>query len=195
MNLRRVILVKIRIAEETDAGGIAFVKVKTWQTAYANIFPKDILANLSIQENKEIWMRIIREGKQDINTEIYVAETTFGKIVGFVAGGIIDQTFPYDCQITAIYVLKEYQGKGIGSKLVDIIVKKFLELGFKTMKIEVLEENPACLFYEKLGGVKEKIIQWERWGESYPLAIYVWKDINPILSITKSEGDQHGFDT
>lgn len=50
---------------------------------------------------------------------MYVAENEAGEIFGFASGGPEESDeYPlYEGEVTAIYILKEYQGLGLGKKL------------------------------------------------------------------------------
>ncbi len=104
---------KIRPAELADAEGIAFVKVKTWQTTYKGIYPEDKLKEMVIGDHTERWEKIILSNKENDNIEVFVAENMEGEVVGFASGGKYETTTPYDCEISAIYVLEKLQGKKI----------------------------------------------------------------------------------
>ncbi|MGE7593587.1 N-acetyltransferase family protein [Peribacillus frigoritolerans] len=57
---------------------------------------------------------------------------------------------------------------GIGKKLIKELFFKFEELGFKTIFVEVLEDNKSRYFYEAFGA-------------ELNLLVYEWRDISPIL--------------
>ena len=82
----------------------------------------------------------------------------------------------------AIYILKEYQRKKIGLKLVKMVVERLLESNIKSMIVWVLKGNPNCKFYEILGGtyIGQKMLEIE--SVNYIEVAYGWDDIRPILS-------------
>ena len=83
--------------------------------------------------------------------------------------------------LTSIYVLEKFQGMGIGKKLVKELFSKFDELEFKTIFVEVLEDNNSRFFYEGFGAEllkNEKIIIA---GTELNLLIYAWKDISSVV--------------
>jgi len=49
--------------------------------------------------------------------------------------------------ITKIFFAKKYRGKGLGSEF----MKKFENLGYSKITLQVWENNPAVKFYKKLG--------------------------------------------
>ena len=171
---------EIRPATIDDAEGVAYVGIKTWQTAYKGIFPKEKLKKMDVAERTERWRNNIVGIKKDENATIFVAEDKDGNVVGFATGGKYPDTDPYDCSIGAIYVLDEYQKKGIGSKLVKEMLEFFKSRQHKTMIIWVLEENPYRKFYDKLGGIAKERTIYEKWEIKKELIGYVWDDIKKI---------------
>ena len=170
---------QIREATVDDAAGIAIVKVNSWKTTYKGFFPDEVLDNLSIEEETLKWVRNLEEISK-LNTSIaYVAETEGNEIIGFAVGRKYDhRIYRYDCNLGIIYLLKEYQRKGIGRKLTEMVVDFFVEKRFKSMIIWILKGNPSGLFYEKLGGVPKEVAKVERWGNVYEEIGYVWEDIS-----------------
>jgi ribosomal protein S18 acetylase RimI-like enzyme len=55
-------------------------------------------------------------------------------------------------EITRIFLTPSYQGKGIGTWY----MRYFETLGYNHLFLEVWDNNPACLFYKKLGYKKIK---------------------------------------
>ncbi|NVM45545.1 MAG: GNAT family N-acetyltransferase [Candidatus Lokiarchaeota archaeon] len=82
----------------------------------------------------------------------------------------------------AIYVLKEYQRRGIGVRLVKLIVERLHEHNINSMVIWVLKDNPNWKFYEVLGGkyLGQGILQKE--GADYIKIAYGWEDTRKILT-------------
>lgn len=77
----------------------------------------------------------------------------------------------------AIYILKEYQGKGIGRLLVKSVVDDLKDKNLNSMLIWAIEENPACRFYEALGGKKIDTEEIEIGGKNLSEVAYGWDDI------------------
>lgn len=105
--------------------------------------------NLSYEKRTELWKNnIARE-----DNYVLVAETDEGEIVGFAdCGKREDNHVPNSGDITSIYLLEEYQGMGIGIKLLTQLFQRFTkELGYKKVFVEVLEANSSRYFYERYG--------------------------------------------
>lgn len=169
--------IKIRKAIVTDAKGIAKVHVDSWKTTYANIVPDEYLNNLSYESREQMWTNAIPYGG------VYVAESNEGLIVGFSKGGKerSGNYNGYDGELYAIYLLKEYQGKGIGTALVKPIIDDIKGMGLNSMVVLVLEENISRQFYESLGGRKIDTIEVEIGGKKFSELVYGWEDIRNIF--------------
>lgn len=164
----------IRQGEPHDAKGIAKVQVDSWRTTYKGIVPDSFLKNLSYDSREKIWSQVISQG------HLFVAETKDGEIVGFACGGKerSGNYSGYDGELYAIYLLEEYQGKGIGTALVQRIKQYLIDNNYHSMVIFALEENPACRFYEAIGGKligKEEI---EIGGKPLLEVVYGWTEMN-----------------
>ncbi len=170
-------LFKIRKAVVTDAIGIAKVHIDSWKTTYANIVPNEYLSNLSYDSREKMWTNAIPLG------DIYVVENNVGEIVGFSKGGKERSCKykGYEGEIYAIYILQEYQRKGIGTALVKPIIKDIIEVGINSMLVLVLEDNNSCKFYESLGGRKIDTVEVEIGGKKLPELVYGWEDIRTIF--------------
>lgn len=171
----------IREAVPADAGGIARVRVDTWRSTYRGIMPDRVLDDLSYPEIEEQFLEVLADRHNP--PVFYVAENDAGEVCGFSYGGAERSgEMGYQGEIYAIYVLKEYQGQGIGLRLLEKSVKGLCERGLFSMMVWVLSENPYRRFYEKLGGrrVIDNTFVFE--GNEARLTAYGWSDITSFLS-------------
>jgi GNAT superfamily N-acetyltransferase len=180
---------KYREATISDLKEIIKVNINTWKTTYKGIISEDYLQGLSYEDKEQNWRERLENPTN--GAKIYVAETEQHTIVGFALATlekynpplILIQPEKYRGELCAIYVLKEFQDKKIGTQLIKLVTKYFLKNKIKSMIIWVLKENPYSRFYEKMGGkyVGEQAI--EIGGKKYIEKAYGWEDIVPILSI------------
>ena len=135
------------------------------------------LAGLSYPDRESRWNKILTTDQPA--TSYFVAETDVSEIVGFASGGPEregNQT--YRGEIYAIYVLKEYQGQGIGRRLVSAVAQRLLVNGLGSMLAWVLTDNqPACRFYESLGGEQVGRKKTTIGGTDLEEVAYGWRDI------------------
>lgn len=72
-----------------------------------------------------------------------------GKAIG---GGAIRRYDEENVELKRVFVRQEYQGRGIGSRLVSLLMEWATELGYKKMILETGELlAESCAVYKKLG--------------------------------------------
>lgn len=171
----------IREARLEDAVDLAKVQIDTWRTTYQGIIPDDYLAKMSYEEREQRWAAHFATTQDSYFT--FVALDDSEKIVGFIRGGTYRESDPtYDGELHAIYILKEYQGKGIGHQLTQTLIKRLLEVGIQSMILWVFAENQAARrFYEALGGQYVKSNRFEIRGAMIEEVAYGWMDISVLL--------------
>lgn len=165
---------KIRRAGINDALGIAKVHVDSWRTTYKGIVPDTYLNGLSYSKREENWRRNL------LSSEVFVAETNEGEIIGFSSGGKErSDNYPgFEGEVYAIYLLEGYQKQGIGKRLILPLVEEFQEQGIKGMTVIVLEANPSQHFYEALGAKWLASMDVEIGGTPLKECVYGWKDLS-----------------
>lgn len=142
---------KIREANIKDVEGLARVHVLSWRETYQGLISDTYLTKLSIEQRKKNWIWTFNNLK--INESIYIAEDMEGKIVGFSSSGENrNAEYEFDGELYAIYLLKDYQNKGIGRTLFEVSVDRLRSSGYKSMMLWVLKDNPTLGFYKRLGG-------------------------------------------
>lgn len=167
----------IRSAGVEDAQGIAQTHIDSWRTTYKDIVPAAYLASLSYEKREEIWMR--RLSKVDPFYFAYVATDEYNRVVGFVNGGKPQQPdeSEYSSELYAIYLLKDFQGQGLGRRLMLQLHKNLIQAHLYSMFLWVLKDNPACHFYEAMGGRAFKTQVIEIGGKILDEIAYGWHDI------------------
>lgn len=173
------ILMVIRSATIEDAPAIARVHIDSWRTTYDGLLPDKVLAELSLTKRQATWQqRIAAEAKDASSGFVLVAEASGGNVVGFASGGPNrERDSAYGGELYAVYVLKEYQRKGVGRRITRRVVARLRASGHSSMAVWVLEGNPAAAFYRRLGGHQagEKIVGIG--GDEYLEIAYGWKNL------------------
>ena len=170
-------MITIRKAAIEDASAIAAVHVAAWKETYRGIVADEVLDNLSIQRRTEQWINSLSDETHAYH-QAFVAEVD-GQVVGFSNFGtpqIKDSGF--DGELFAIYILKSAHKMGVGRMLVQAVVNGLREMGYSSMMVWVLKDNPARGFYERLGGeyLYEKPIQI---GVDQLMEVaYGWRDLS-----------------
>jgi hypothetical protein len=60
------------------------------------------------------------------------------------------------------------------------VAERLARLGFRAMTVWVLADNPACRFYESLGGARVREEEIERGGRALKKVAYGWADIGAL---------------
>ncbi len=143
--------ISIRKAKNSDLNGIIRAHVETWKTAYKGVVPDNYIQGFVIRTQDKGWQNRL---KNTIEEKIfYIAENNKNEIVGFAIGGLERSKHPnYKGELMGIYILKEYQRKGLGKSLTKKIVENLIDMNINTMLLWVLENNPYRAFYDALGG-------------------------------------------
>jgi len=153
--------VKIRPATADDAAALARIQVHSYRSAYAGLMPVDYLAHFSLEEQEQDWRDLLAEPTGDI---LLVAETGDGEIAGYALGrpGPVDElpAGAYDAELIALHVRRALHRQGIGRALVRAMARGLHEQGCTALALFVLAGNPACAFYERLGGQRVGEKRW-----------------------------------
>ncbi|MFC7393376.1 GNAT family N-acetyltransferase [Scopulibacillus cellulosilyticus] len=168
---------KIRKATLTDAKGVAKVQVDSWRTTYKNIVPDKYLNQMTYESREQKWKDIISK------ETVYVAENNAGEVVGFSNGGK-ERTgkYPnYKGELYAIYILMEYQRKGLGKLLLEPIIEDLKQQNIFAMMVLVLEKNSSRLFYESLGAKKIDTVEIDILGKKLNELVYGWENTAIII--------------
>ncbi|WP_227001783.1 GNAT family N-acetyltransferase [Virgibacillus necropolis] len=166
----------IRKATVADAEGIARVHVDCWRTTYKDIISEKFLTNLSYEQRTKLWVNNISRK----NDSVFVAVNDDEKIIGFTSGGNVKlgEYQGYDGDVTSIYILKKFQGLGIGKKLLKRLFTEFESLNFHSVIVKVLEENKSCHFYEAMGAEIIDSTSIKMADDNLKLLVYGWEDIS-----------------
>ncbi|HEX9268613.1 MAG TPA: GNAT family N-acetyltransferase [Candidatus Limnocylindria bacterium] len=153
----------IRPAVVADARAIAEVHIRSWQEAYRGQLPDAWLDGLSAQlERREARWRETLAGRHGERS--FVAERD-GRLIGFVlvVPSLDDDATPDTGQLSAIYLLQEAWGIGVGRDLMTIAMAD-LRSRFRRATLWVLRSNArARRFYEIAGwraDGREKVEDW-----------------------------------
>lgn len=146
-----------RPAEPTDAAELARIQLVTWRTAYEQLLPAEVLADLDEATVAREWLRAIEHGRVLVATE--------GEwLVGFVLAGPASTAQAEDArgnpppdaatlaEIGALVVEPRWSRRGHGGRLLAAAAEALREAG-KTRGIAwVPEADPAQVsFYRRAG--------------------------------------------
>ena len=170
----------IHEASPADSPALGHVHVSSWRTSYRGIVPQETLDNLSVEERERRWQeRLTNLSPAEC---VFVAEDETRRIIGFASGGPTRDGPPLcDGELYAIYLLQEAQRQGIGRQLVEAVARRLRGNGCKSMLVRVLAANPACRFYEALGGSRVAEKQITIGGSPLDSVGYAWSNISELI--------------
>ena len=135
----KIIIKTMETPEEIE--GKSLVHWQTWREAYDDLLPADFQETMTLEK-----CRFFSQ-KYPENTLIAMDGK---KVVGFISyGNYRDETIQAG-EIIALYVLKDYYGKGVSEQLMHAA---FVALDqFSEIYLWVLKENKRAIsFYQKMG--------------------------------------------
>ncbi|NLU72818.1 N-acetyltransferase [Streptomyces sp. HNM0575] len=144
-------------ADDIDA--VARLRVRAWQSAYADLMPRPYLDAMSVAEDAARRREMF--AKADGTISNFVTEDAHGAVTGWAAigpdriGGAHTRAAPRaerDAELYAIYVLPELIGTGLGRELTEACLERARGRGFGRVLLWVVEGNSrARRFYERAG--------------------------------------------
>jgi GNAT superfamily N-acetyltransferase len=145
--------VRVRKAEAGDAMAIAVVHVRSWQAAYEGLVPQDYLDGLDPVRRRALWDRVLAE---DAWPRAGVLVAGDGKrVAGFAhlrPARDEDAGPSLIAEITAIYLVPEAWGIGVGRQLMTTSLDALERAGYRQATLWVLDSNErARRFYEAAG--------------------------------------------
>lgn len=167
----------IHSAGPEDCSGIARVQVESNRTTYRGIMPDDYLDGLSVEDKTSSWMKRLFGEKNDQTALVAMVDKV---IVGFICGSTVQTDPDYQREIHALYILEQFQGRGIGRELMTQQVTHYLSQDIQSMMLWTLYDNKSKHFYEKLGGVLIKERTIDRGGKDLRSIAYGWRNIIKI---------------
>ncbi|HJU21672.1 MAG TPA: GNAT family N-acetyltransferase [Casimicrobiaceae bacterium] len=181
--------VAIRAASPSDARAIAQVRIDCWRATYRGLVPDAYLASMDVEPSAAMWERVLSAGPN--TASVFVAERD-GQVVGFAAGHMLNEPrYELNAELTAVYLRREYQRAGIGTRLVDAVAKAQRAHGANGLVAWVIAGNkPARGFYEELGAtlLVEQPFEWD--GLPLIEAGYGFSDIDALIRACETSADR-----
>ena len=131
---------RVRLASADDAIDILVVRAASWRAAYRGILPERTLARLT-----ERWDRTFPKGTWVIERDALVLGYCITNADEFP---LVKKTVA----INELYIYPEMWRAGLGSMLLDLVLRSLSSRGATTAVLDVLERNERGIaFYERQG--------------------------------------------
>jgi GNAT superfamily N-acetyltransferase len=173
----------IRPARAGDAEAIARVRVDSWRETYRGMIPQAYLDAMKLEESRALWEKVLTAGSNAVS--VLVVEHG-ADIIGFASGNMLaEPKHGFDAELSAVYVRREFQGAGLGRRLVSqtAIALSRRARGANSLIVWVIAGNKgARAFFERLGAelVVEQAFQWD--GMDLVEAGYGWRALDGITA-------------
>lgn len=156
----------------SEADDLAALHVRCWQESYAGLLDAEFLRTLDPAYRAAIWRKVIPDPAMFAR----VAEVD-GEEVGFVMSGPVSVDYRQWAggEVHALYLLRKFQGRGIGRQLLAAAFDNWRGQGGVDVVAMVFSENqPARCFYEARGGVAAGALEIELGGRKLVEVAYVF---------------------
>lgn len=137
-----------RDATEKDIHELGKLHAITWAETYNAQNP-----NIKLRQSQ--WDKSFTE-QNDGSWFCQVIETNNNELVGFAKGVVYKKQNDsvLHGELNKIYLLKDYQRLGLGSKLFHNVAARFIKMGINDMILFGIPQNPSSYFHEAMGGKK-----------------------------------------
>jgi ribosomal protein S18 acetylase RimI-like enzyme len=166
--------VTYREARAADAPAVAAVHVRSWRGSFAGVVPQAFLDKMSVERRTAAFAARFSEPGYGM----HLAESAGTGVVGFADyGEARGDLAGYEAELYAIYLLPEYQRRGVGRELFRRVAASLAAAGKRSLCLLALEASPYRSFYEKLGGrvVGRRTLEIE--GVTFGVSVYGWEGI------------------
>ncbi len=143
-------MIDYRFVFNTELKPLSLLAQKTYVDAFGHSFqPDDLDAHLTANLSENTFKEFLSRDAilVAVDDEIIIGFVQFGQAEGY--DEIISD---HDWTIKRLYVLRDYQNKGIGSQLMHKTLDVMKENTVKRVFLDVWEHNPGAIrFYQRFG--------------------------------------------
>ncbi len=163
-----------------EAAVMAALHIACWRECYVDIVPIALMEKSTASSRLPIWHEALADPRRAVFAA-YEGETAVGFII---VGKSKEPNFDgEDGHIAAIYLRASHCRQGIGTRLISMAAKQWIDQGGNSLSLSVLTKNvSARRFYEALGArlVSLDIYKWDEF--ELPNAIYVFEDLPSLAA-------------
>ena len=145
--------IKTRRANIQDITQMSFIHARSWRKAYRGLLPDKFLDEL--EDSK--WVDMLKKGMGDVTIKAWVATLENEIVACMSVGGSRYKGYEHQLELVSIYVLPEYWSRGVGSLLIDEVLKYALDNRYREVGLWVLDGNSKAIrFYERHGFINNE---------------------------------------
>ena len=168
----------IRPAQMSDLPALPRVHVETWEAAYRGLLPDALIDSFTLERRIQQWTGWLTQPTPGVRT--FAALDDAGEPFGFATAGPITHGRGFEGELLGLYVHPQRQRIGAGRALIASAATYLFQSHLRSMIVWVLAANPACQFYERLGGRLVAREIRDLYGWRVDEAAYGWDDITVL---------------
>jgi len=160
--------IQIQYAERADLPDIAAFLNQCWQAEYRQIVADDYLDTMSVEERCKRLLTWYNEGASE-----FLMMTDNNQLIGAgVFGESFTEGYEKDGEISAIYLHKDYIGKGYGHRLLIQMEQALASKGYAYFVLSLLAGNTRAFLFYLAHGYEKVADDTIRLGKNdYPLFV------------------------
>ena len=164
--------VTLRKAVLGDLDEIAELHVRTFRETHGG--------GPSVELRKAQWSEALKRPREFC---VVLEDMSAGRLVGFARGTLHDKKdgLAYDGELNKIYLLREFQGRGLGRRLICAVATEFQNRGIPSMLLFGDARSRSNGFYERMGA--QRLLSPE--GEFH--GCYGWPRLDALTGECGSE--------
>ena len=170
----------VRDARPEDVPELARVHVETWEATYRGLLPDALINSFTIEKRIAQWNEWL--GSADNPVHSFAAADETGALVGFASSGMARAGCGFDGKLFGLYVHPRAQRSGAGRALTSAAARYLAAAGCRSMWVWVLAANPACGFYERLGGQLAAREVRDLYGFKVDEVAYGWDSLDVLTA-------------
>lgn len=175
-------LLTIRPAEAADATGVAEVNHAAWLATYRGVLAPATVESCSLQDQLQVWRDLL--ARPDPSRQYFVA-LEGDRVIGYGGAGRNASTHsPFQAELYGVSVLSNFGKRGVGTRLLGTQAQWLRVMGWQSMQLWVMEQNPFRGFYERRGGqLLDGTRDLDYGGQRVTVVSYGWTDLDTLTRL------------
>jgi GNAT superfamily N-acetyltransferase len=175
-------LLTIRPAEPSDATGVAEVNHAAWLATYRDALDPGYVESRSMADQLQVWRDLLTH--PDPSRQYFVA-LDGPDLIGYGgAGRNADRHSPFQAELFGVSVLPGRHGQGIGTRLLGTQAQWLRVMGWHSMQLWLMEQNPFRGFYERHGGtLLDGSRDLDFGGKRVTVVSYGWTELDALIKL------------
>lgn len=172
-------MLQIRKSYPTDAYRLIQIMDIVWKDEFYDVLPNSIFHDMIRNVGKRV--QHLKEQIEE-NNRIFVALED-EQIIGFIFyAKTTNVTYNVAAEIRSVYILPDFQRRGIGTKLFECVVDEIKRLGFCSLIVFCPIHSGSTLFFSKIGGKKKEVVskKMEEHRLMFDLLFFDLKDYHQV---------------